>query len=58
MLGRYEMRKIIRGGKKTLNNKKKGNGILMWNEREERLSLLYINRDGFLKPLRYMNKHI
>lgn len=32
-----------------MKKKEKRNGILYWNEEEERLSSLYINENGFLE---------
>ena len=32
-----------------MKKKEKRNGILFWNEEEERLSMLYINNNGFLE---------
>ena len=43
------MNPMIRVGKAMMNKKEKRNGILFWNEEEERLSALYINDNGFLE---------
>jgi hypothetical protein len=40
---------MIIGGKTDMKKKEKKSGILFWNEDEERLSMLYINNNGFLE---------
>jgi hypothetical protein len=52
------MNPMIRGGKTIVKKKEKRNGILFWNEEEERLSTLYINDNGFLELFQPLNEHM
>jgi hypothetical protein len=49
---------VISGGEKIMKKKEKRNGFLFWNEEEERLSMLYINNNGFLETLQSLNECI
>jgi hypothetical protein len=49
---------VISRGEKIMKKKEKRNGILFWNEEEERLSMLYINTNGFLEKLQPLNEPI
>ena len=55
---RDRINQMIRGGKKVMKSKEKRNGILFWNEEEERLSTLYINDNGFLEMFQPRTQHI
>jgi len=49
---------IINRGETIMKKKEKRNGILFWNEEEERSSMLYINDNGFLEIFQARNKHV
>ena len=49
---------MISGGEKVMKSKEKRNGILFWNEEEDRLSTLYINDNGFLEMFQPRTEHI
>ena len=57
-LKRYRNNQMIIGGETIMKKKEKKSGILFWNEEEERLSMLYINKKGFLEMFQPLNKHI
>ena len=45
------MNPILNKKNTTKNKKEKRKGILLWNEKDKHLSLLYINKKGFLEPI-------
>ena len=58
MFKKHKINPVISGGEKIMKKKEKRNGILFWNEEEERLSMLYINNNGFLETLQPLNERI
>ena len=54
---RYEINPTISGGEKIMKRKEKRKGILFWNEDEERLSMLYINNNGYLEKFQPLNEY-
>lgn len=55
---KHKIYPVINRGEKIMKKKEIRNGILFWNEEEERLSMLYINNSGFLEKLQPLNEPI